>query len=43
VIGDEIAASVQHIASTVLAERYLAGRADGLRPSTGEDVLLATT
>ena len=26
-----------------LADRYFAGRADGLRPSTGEDILLATT
>ena len=27
----------------VLAERYFAGRADGLRPSSGEDLLVATT
>jgi methyltransferase (TIGR00027 family) len=33
----------RHVPSTVLADRYFAGRADGLRPSTGEDVLLATT
>ncbi|MGZ4682801.1 MAG: class I SAM-dependent methyltransferase [Acidimicrobiales bacterium] len=33
----------RHISSTTLAERYFAGRADGLRPSTGEDILLATT
>jgi hypothetical protein len=26
-----------------LAERYFAGRADGLRPSSGEDLLVATT
>ena len=26
-----------------LADRYFAGRADGLRPSTGEDILVATT
>ncbi len=34
---------VAHVASATLAERYFAGRADGLRPSTGEDLLLATT
>lgn len=34
---------VQHISSRSLAERYFTGRADGLRPSTGEDILLATT
>jgi len=33
----------QHVSGSVLAERYFAGRTDGLRPSTGEDVLLATT
>jgi hypothetical protein len=26
-----------------LADRYFAGRADGLRPSSGEDLLLATS
>ena len=26
-----------------LAERYFAGRADGLRPSSGEDFVVATT
>ncbi len=35
--------TVRHISSTTLADRYFAGRADGLRPSAGEDVLLATT
>ncbi|MCU1393472.1 MAG: methyltransferase [Ilumatobacteraceae bacterium] len=35
--------SVQHVSSTVLADRYFAGRTDGLRPSTGEDLILATT
>jgi methyltransferase (TIGR00027 family) len=33
----------QHVPGTLLAERYFAGRADGLRPSTGEDLLVATT
>jgi len=33
----------RHISSRTLADRYFAGRADGLRPSTGEDLLLATT
>ncbi|WP_020572292.1 class I SAM-dependent methyltransferase [Parafrankia discariae] len=34
---------VHHVPGTVLAERYFAGRADGLRPSSGEDVLVAST
>ncbi|WP_218952074.1 class I SAM-dependent methyltransferase [Amycolatopsis anabasis] len=33
----------QHVSGTQLAERYFAERTDGLRPSTGEDLLLATT
>jgi methyltransferase (TIGR00027 family) len=33
----------RHVPSTSLADRYFAGRADGLRPSTGEDILLAST
>jgi methyltransferase (TIGR00027 family) len=33
---------VQHIAGSSLAERYFAGRTDGLRPSSGEDYLLAS-
>jgi methyltransferase (TIGR00027 family) len=33
----------EHVSSRSLADRYFAGRADGLRPSTGEDILLATT
>jgi hypothetical protein len=33
----------RHISSGSIADRYFAGRADGLRPSTGEDILLATT
>ena len=36
-------ADVGHIPSTTLADRYFTGRTDGLRPSTGEDILLATT
>jgi methyltransferase (TIGR00027 family) len=32
----------QHVSGTWLAERYFAGRADGLRPSSGEDLLVAT-
>ncbi len=34
---------VRHVPGTVLAERYFAGRADGLQPARGEDLLLATT
>jgi O-methyltransferase involved in polyketide biosynthesis len=34
---------VRHVPGTLLADRYFAGRPDGLRPSTGEDLLLATT
>ena len=33
----------QHISGSSLAERYFADRTDGLRPSSGEDLLLATT
>ncbi|MFI2202478.1 class I SAM-dependent methyltransferase [Streptomyces sp. NPDC020192] len=33
----------RHVSGTSLAERYFAGRPDGLRPSTGEDLLLADT
>jgi methyltransferase (TIGR00027 family) len=33
----------QHVAGTFLAERYFAGRTDGLRPSSGEDLLVART
>ena len=36
-------AEVEHIASPVLAERYFAGRSDGLRPSTGEDFVVVRT
>jgi methyltransferase (TIGR00027 family) len=34
---------MRHVAGTTLAERYFAGRTDGLRPSSGEDFLVATT
>jgi methyltransferase (TIGR00027 family) len=33
----------RHVPLSDLAERYFAGRKDGFRPSTGEDLLLATT
>jgi methyltransferase (TIGR00027 family) len=33
----------RHVSSTALAARYFANRADGLRPSTGEDMLVAAT
>jgi methyltransferase (TIGR00027 family) len=33
----------QHVAGTSLAERYFADRTDELRPSSGEDLLVATT
>jgi methyltransferase (TIGR00027 family) len=33
----------RHVPGTLLAGRYFAGRADGLRPSSGEDLLVATT
>lgn len=34
---------VRHVPGSELAERYFAGREDGLRPSSGEDFLLART
>jgi methyltransferase (TIGR00027 family) len=34
---------VRHVPGTLLAERYFADRTDGLRPSSGEDLLVATT
>ncbi|MGW7823283.1 class I SAM-dependent methyltransferase [Streptomyces puniciscabiei] len=34
---------VRHVPGGSLAERYFSGRRDGLRPSTGEDLLLART
>ncbi|MDT7616600.1 MAG: hypothetical protein QOF00_4047 [Pseudonocardiales bacterium] len=33
----------RHVSGTVLAQRYFADRTDGLRPSSGEDLLLAGT
>ncbi len=36
-------AHVEHISAAALAERYFAGRPDGLRPSSGEELLVATT
>ncbi|HEX3788734.1 MAG TPA: class I SAM-dependent methyltransferase [Pseudonocardiaceae bacterium] len=36
-------AGARHVPGTVLAERYFADRTDGLRPSSGEDLLVATT
>ena len=33
----------QHVPGILLAERYFADRTDGLRPSSGEDLLVATT
>jgi methyltransferase (TIGR00027 family) len=34
---------VRHVPGSSLTERYFAGRPDGLRPSSGEDLLVATT
>jgi methyltransferase (TIGR00027 family) len=34
---------VRHVSGSSLAERYFADRTDGLRPSTGEDFVVATT
>ena len=36
-------ADVRHVSGASLGERYFAGRSDGLRPSTGEDFVVATT
>ncbi|WP_405736170.1 class I SAM-dependent methyltransferase [Streptomyces sp. NBC_01537] len=36
-------ADAHHVSGALLAERYFADRTDGLRPSSGEDLLLATT
>ncbi|WP_437605040.1 class I SAM-dependent methyltransferase [Sorangium sp. So ce834] len=33
----------QHVSAASLAQRYFAGRADGLRPVNGEELLVATT
>jgi hypothetical protein len=42
-IEDAGFADVRHVSGASLAERYFSGRADGLRPSSGEDFLVATT
>jgi methyltransferase (TIGR00027 family) len=34
---------VRHVSGSSLADRYFADRTDGLRPSSGEDFLIATT
>jgi hypothetical protein len=34
---------VRHASGISLGERYFAGRTDGLTPSSGEDLLIATT
>jgi len=36
-------ADARHVSGSELADRYFTGRADGLRPQTGEDFLIATT
>ncbi|MFI9380834.1 class I SAM-dependent methyltransferase [Kutzneria sp. NPDC052558] len=36
-------AEVENVSGPDIADRYFAGRADGFRPSTGEDILVATT
>jgi methyltransferase (TIGR00027 family) len=33
----------QHVSATMLRQRYFANRTDGLRPSSGEELLVATT
>lgn len=33
----------QHMSGVTLAQRYFSDRTDGLRPSSGEDFLVATT
>ncbi|MGX7678811.1 class I SAM-dependent methyltransferase [Jatrophihabitans sp. DSM 45814] len=35
--------NVEHVSGITIAERYFADRTDGLRPSSGEDFLIATT
>jgi methyltransferase (TIGR00027 family) len=41
--GDAGFVGVRHVPGKELAERYFAGRPDGLRPSSGEDLIVATT
>jgi methyltransferase (TIGR00027 family) len=35
--------NVEHLSTASLTPKYFAGRADGLKPSTGEELLIATT
>jgi methyltransferase (TIGR00027 family) len=35
--------NARHVSGRELSDRYFTGRSDGLRPSTGEDLLIATT
>jgi hypothetical protein len=35
--------TVQHVSSPSLAQRYFADRTDGFHPSSGEELLVATT
>ena len=35
--------TVEHVSAASLTQRYFSGRADGLRPSSSEEILLATT
>lgn len=35
--------AARHVSGAELRDRYFSGRTDGLRPSTGEDLLVATT
>jgi methyltransferase (TIGR00027 family) len=41
--GDAGFVETRHVAASVLAQRYFGGRSDGLRPSSGEDLIVATT
>lgn len=41
--GDSGFGDVEHVPATVLNERYFAGRTDGLRTSSGEELLVART
>ena len=41
--GDAGFAAVRHVSGASLGDRYFANRDDGLRPSSGEDFLVATT
>ncbi|TCN50803.1 hypothetical protein EV641_11179 [Rhodococcus sp. SMB37] len=40
--GESGLTQVRHVAGTSLGARYFADRADSLRPSSGEDILVAT-